>query len=85
MSDQELEVEEVVKGTGMVGGTYRLLATGPSTLTSYITDGESGDDVSDVEVSCLVFRPCNESNADHVMSSKMNNKFSSQCYSYYNV
>ncbi|XP_059052480.1 uncharacterized protein LOC131847053 isoform X1 [Achroia grisella] len=50
MSDQELEVEEVVEGTGMVGGTYRLLATGPSSLTSYITDVESGEDVSDVEV-----------------------------------
>ncbi|XP_028159261.1 uncharacterized protein LOC114352025 [Ostrinia furnacalis] len=50
VSDQELEVEEVVEGTGMVGGTYRLLATGPSSLTSYITDVESGDDVSDVEV-----------------------------------
>ncbi|XP_063821037.1 uncharacterized protein LOC135071197 [Ostrinia nubilalis] len=50
VSDQELEVEEVVEGTGMVGGTYRLLATGPSSLTSYITDVESGDDVSDIEV-----------------------------------
>lgn len=51
MSDQELEVEEVVEGTGMVGGTYRLLATGPSSLTSYITDVESGEEVSDIEVS----------------------------------
>ncbi|CAH0728901.1 unnamed protein product, partial [Brenthis ino] len=49
VSDQELEVEEV-EGTGMVGGTYRLLATGTSALTSYITDIESGDDVSDIEV-----------------------------------
>lgn len=47
---QELEVEEVVEGTGMVGGTYRLLATGPSSLTSYITDVESGEEVSDIEV-----------------------------------
>lgn len=51
MSDQELEVEEVVEGTGMVGGTYRLLATGPSSLTSYMTDVESGEEVSDIEVS----------------------------------
>ncbi|CAB3243135.1 unnamed protein product [Arctia plantaginis] len=50
VSDQELEVEEVVEGTGMVGGTYRLLATGPSSLTSYITDAESGEEVSDIEV-----------------------------------
>ncbi|XP_075970808.1 forkhead box protein N4 jumeau [Anticarsia gemmatalis] len=50
VSDQELEVEEVVEGTGMVGGTYRLLATGPSSLTSYITDAESCDEVSDIEV-----------------------------------
>nr|XP_021207480.1 uncharacterized protein LOC101743421 isoform X2 [Bombyx mori] len=50
VSDQELEVDEVVEGTGMVGGTYRLLATGPSSLTSYITDVESGEEVSDVEV-----------------------------------
>ncbi|KAL0840187.1 hypothetical protein ABMA28_015477 [Loxostege sticticalis] len=50
ISDQELEVEEVVEGTGMVGGTYRLLATGPSSFTSYITDVESGEDVSDIEV-----------------------------------
>ncbi|CAH2075449.1 unnamed protein product, partial [Iphiclides podalirius] len=49
-SDQELEVEEVVEGTGMVGGTYRLLATGPSSLTSYITDIESSEEVSDIEV-----------------------------------
>ncbi|XP_034824877.1 uncharacterized protein jumu [Maniola hyperantus] len=50
VSDQELEVEEV-EGTGMVGGTYRLLATGPSgALTSYIADMESGEDVSDIEV-----------------------------------
>ncbi|XP_060800908.1 uncharacterized protein LOC106132143 [Amyelois transitella] len=50
VSDQELEVEEVVEGTGMVGGTYRLLATGPSSLSTYITDVESGDEVSDVEI-----------------------------------
>ncbi|CAH0700122.1 unnamed protein product [Spodoptera exigua] len=50
VSDQELEVEEVVEGTGMVGGTYRLLATGPSSLTSYITDVESGEEVSDIEI-----------------------------------
>ncbi|CAH0407870.1 unnamed protein product [Chilo suppressalis] len=50
LSDQELEVEEVVEGTGMVGGTYRLLATGPSALASYITDADSNDDLSDVEV-----------------------------------
>lgn len=50
ISDQELEVEEVVEGTGMVGGTYRLLATGPSSLTSYITDAESGEEVSDIDV-----------------------------------
>lgn len=50
MSDQELEVEEVVEGTGMVGGTYRLLATGPSSLTSYIADVDSGDEISDIEV-----------------------------------
>ncbi|XP_023954629.2 uncharacterized protein LOC112058157 isoform X2 [Bicyclus anynana] len=50
VSDQELEVEEV-EGTGMVGGTYRLLATGPTgPLSSYITDIESGDDISDIEV-----------------------------------
>ncbi|XP_014365617.2 forkhead box protein P1 isoform X2 [Papilio machaon] len=49
-SDQELEVEEVVAGTGMVGGTYRLLATGPSSLASYITDVDSSDEVSDIEV-----------------------------------
>ncbi|XP_045764821.1 uncharacterized protein LOC123867024 [Maniola jurtina] len=49
VSDQELEVEEV-EGTGMVGGTYRLLATGPSgALTSYIADMEA-EDVSDIEV-----------------------------------
>ncbi|KAJ2938277.1 hypothetical protein O0L34_g17623 [Tuta absoluta] len=48
--EQELEVEEVVEGTGMVGGTYRLLATGPSSLTSYITDQESSEEVSDIEV-----------------------------------
>ncbi|KPJ12432.1 hypothetical protein RR48_00990 [Papilio machaon] len=46
----ELEVEEVVAGTGMVGGTYRLLATGPSSLASYITDVDSSDEVSDIEV-----------------------------------
>ncbi|KAL4720108.1 hypothetical protein ACJJTC_003945 [Scirpophaga incertulas] len=51
VSDQELDVEELVEGTGMVGGTYRLLATGPSTLASYIgADGDSADDCSDVEV-----------------------------------
>uniref|UniRef100_A0A2A4J402 Fork-head domain-containing protein n=1 Tax=Heliothis virescens TaxID=7102 RepID=A0A2A4J402_HELVI len=50
VSDQELEVEEIVEGTGMVGGTYRLLATGPSSLTSYITDVESGEEVSDIEI-----------------------------------
>lgn len=50
VSDQELEIEEVVEGTGMVGGTYRLLATGPSSLTSYITDAESGEEISDIEV-----------------------------------
>lgn len=50
VSDQELEVEEVVEGTGMVGGTYRLLATGPSSLTSYIADVDSGDEISDIEV-----------------------------------
>ncbi|XP_068630216.1 uncharacterized protein jumu isoform X2 [Battus philenor] len=49
-SDQELEIEEVVEGTGMVGGTYRLLATGPSSLTSYITDIESSEEISDIEV-----------------------------------
>ncbi|XP_037299496.1 uncharacterized protein LOC115452409 isoform X2 [Manduca sexta] len=50
VSDQELEVEQVVEGTGMVGGTYRLLATGPSSLTSYITDVESSEEVSDIEI-----------------------------------
>ncbi|XP_050669108.1 uncharacterized protein LOC126968264 [Leptidea sinapis] len=45
-SDQELEVEEVVEGTGMVGGAYRLLAGGGS-LSSYI---DCGDDASDIEV-----------------------------------
>lgn len=58
---QELEVEEVVEGTGMVGGTYRLLATGPSSLTSYITDVESGEEVSDIEVNTatiLLLIPC---------------------------
>lgn len=44
VSDTELEVEEV-EGTGMVGGTYRLLAAGPS-LASYV----DADDCSDVEV-----------------------------------
>ncbi|CAH2107107.1 unnamed protein product [Euphydryas editha] len=44
VSDAELEVEEV-EGTGMVGGTYRLLAAGPS-LASYV----DADDGSDVEV-----------------------------------
>lgn len=44
VSDAELEVEEV-EGTGMVGGTYRLLAAGPS-LASYV----DADDCSDVEV-----------------------------------
>ncbi|KAJ0179763.1 hypothetical protein K1T71_004354 [Dendrolimus kikuchii] len=50
VSDQELEVEEVVEGTGMVGGTYRLLATRPSSFASYITDVESSEEVSDIEV-----------------------------------
>ncbi|GBP63295.1 Forkhead box protein N4 [Eumeta japonica] len=53
LSDQELEVEEVVEGTGMVGGTYRLLAAGPTSLTSYIADPDGEidvDEVSDVEV-----------------------------------
>ncbi|XP_053602614.1 uncharacterized protein jumu [Plodia interpunctella] len=50
VSDQELEVEEVVEGTGMVGGSYRLLASGPSALTSYITDPDSGEELSDVEI-----------------------------------
>lgn len=50
VSDQELEVEEVVEGTGMVGGTYRLLAAGPSALASYITDVDSGEEISDIEV-----------------------------------
>ncbi|XP_072940354.1 uncharacterized protein jumu isoform X2 [Epargyreus clarus] len=48
VSDQELEVEEV-EGTGMVGGTYRLLAAGPS-LASYVTDVDSAEEVSDIEV-----------------------------------
>ncbi|XP_038210682.1 uncharacterized protein LOC119831422 [Zerene cesonia] len=46
VSDQELEVEEVVEGTGMVG-TYRLLAGGPA--LSYVTD-DCVDEPSDVEV-----------------------------------
>lgn len=51
VSDQELEEVEV-EGTGMVGGTYRLLATGPSgPLSTYITDMDSSDEVSDIEVS----------------------------------
>ncbi|CAH2241495.1 uncharacterized protein LOC120625805 isoform X1 [Pararge aegeria] len=50
VSDQELEVEEV-EGTGMVGGTYRLLATGSTgAVTSYLAEMDSGDDVSDIEV-----------------------------------
>lgn len=43
-------MDEVVEGTGMVGGAYRLLASAPSGLSSYIADFDSAEDASDVEV-----------------------------------